>query len=533
MSATPAPCRGRRFTLFEIVFLLAVIFGWAALVVLLGKDMSWDFRNYHWYIPYAFLHGRMGFDIGVAHQATYYNPLLDIPFYLLAMHAPSWFALGVLGAVQGANIVPLYLIARSMLRLPRREIAAALLSLFCITGSLTVGLAGTTYYDNVLSLLVLGGLAAIVCNRALLRDGPLATAMLVSGAAGLSAGAAAGLKLPEGLFAFGFAAALAVLPGDLKRRGARLLAGAAGGLAGVALFAAYWFIKLYRETGNPLFPYFNQFFQSPLALDASYRDTRFIPHRWPKRLLLPILFSLHWQVADDLPFQDIRVGVAYIVGILTAPLALFRRRDSFVDATAVGALFAFAGVSYAIWIFAFGIYRYILALEMLAPILIVGAIGLWPIGRYVQAAVIGVLAAVILLTMRYAILERAPLGDPYVQVPLPAISDPRHSMILMAGEAPMGYLVPQIPPEIPVLRIDGWLIRPQDGSQLTAETQARVGGYKGKLYVIADEYEVGRVGGALADYGLGMRWTECKLFTTNLGGPYRFCPLKHIPAKRG
>jgi hypothetical protein len=44
---------------------------------------------------------------------------------------------------------------------------------------------------------------------------------------------------------------------------------------------------------------------------------------------------------------------------------------------------------------------------------------------------------------------------------------------------------------------------------------------------------VGRAGGALADYGLGMRWTECKLFTTNLGGPYRFCPLKHIPAKRG
>jgi hypothetical protein len=529
----PALLRSRWFAPFEILFLAAVVLGWAVLVVLLGKDMSWDFRNYHWYIPYAFLHGRMGFDIGVAHQATYYNPFLDIPFYLLAMHTPSWLALGVLGAVQGANIVPLYFIARSMLCLPRREIAAALLSLVCITGSLTVGLAGTTYYDNVLSLLVLGGVAAIVCNRALLRDGPLGNAILVSGAAGFSVGAAAGLKLPEGLFAFGFAAALAVLPGDLKRRGARLLAGAVGGLAGVALFAGYWLVRLYRETGNPLFPYFNQFFQSPLALEASYRDTRFIPHRWPKRLLLPILFSLHWQVANDLPFQDIRVGVAYIIGIFTAPLAFFRRRDSFVDATAVGALFAFAAVSYAVWVFAFGIYRYILALEMLAPILIVGAIGLWPIGRIIQAAVIGILAAAILFAMRYAVLERAPLGDPYVHVPLPAMSDPRHSMILMVGEAPMGYLVPQIPPEIPVLRIDGWLIRPRDGSRLTAETQARVQGYKGKLYVIADEYEVGRAGGALADYGFGMRWTECKLFTTNLGGPYRFCPLKHIPAKRG
>jgi hypothetical protein len=49
--------------------------------------------------------------------------------------------------------------------------------------------------------------------------------------------------------------------------------------------------------------------------------------------------------------------------------------------------------------------------------------------------------------------------------------------------------------------------------------------------VIADQYEVGRAGGALADYGLGMRWTECQLFTTNLGGTYRFCPLKPLPPK--
>src|SRR6185437_6686360 len=172
-----------------------------------------------------------------------------------------------------------------------------------------------------------------------------------------------GLNLPEGLFAFGFAAVLAVLPGSFRRRAARLTAGAIGGLFAVVLFAGYWFIKIYRETGNPLFPYFNQYFHSPLALQASYRDTRFIPHRWPKRLLLPILFSLHWQVADDLPFQDIRVGIAYVIGILTAPLTLFRRRDSLVDPSAVGALWIFAAVSYAIWVFAFGIYRYIVALE--------------------------------------------------------------------------------------------------------------------------------------------------------------------------
>jgi hypothetical protein len=524
---------GLRLAPLEFAFLAAVIVAGSVFVIWLGKDASWDFRNYHWYIPYAFLHGRMGFDVAVAHQATYYNPLLDVPFYLLASHTPSWFVLGCLGAVQAANIVPLYLIARSMLRVPYREIAAAALALFCMSGSLTIGLAGTTYYDNVLSLLTLGALAAIVVNRDALRDGPIADAAWISGIAGLLVGAAVGLKLPEAIYAFGFAAALFAMPGSFTRRATRLLAGAAGGLLGILIFAGFWFAKMYRETGNPLFPYFNQIFHSPLALQASYRDARFIPHRWPKRLLYPILFSFHWKVANDLPFQDIRVGLTYVLAIVTAPLALFRRRnaESIVDSSAVAPLFAFAAVSYVVWVFLFGIYRYILSLEMLAPILIVGAVGMWPIWRSAQMALAVIFGLFVCAGLGYHLLGRAPLGDPYIQANLPRIENPDRSMILMTGEAPMGYLVPELPAQIPVLRIDGWMIQPEDGSKLTAETRARVAKFTGDLYVIANEYEVGRAGDALADYGLGMRWTECQLFTTNLAGPYRFCPLKHLPQK--
>jgi hypothetical protein len=197
----------------------------------------------------------------------------------------------------------------------------------------------------------------------------------------------------------------------------------------------------------------------------------------------------------------------------------------------VGALFAFAATSYLVWLFLFGIYRYILALEMLAPLLIVGAIGLWPIPKRAQGLAIALAAAGILACLRYAMMDRAPLGDPYVQFQLPPIHDTHRAMILMTGEAPMGYMVPELPPDIPVLRIDGWMIRPEDGSKLTAQTRARVQNFRGDLYSIVDEYEVGRAGTALAAYGLGMRWTECTLFSTNLGGPYRFCPLKHVQLK--
>jgi hypothetical protein len=533
MSANQPNPRGPWLAPSELLFLASVILAWAFFVVCLGKDMSWDFRNYHWYIPYAFLNGRMGFDVSVAHQATYYNPLLDVPYYVLGTHAPSWLALGTLGAVQGANVVPLYLLAREIVTGPERRLTAAIVTLFCMTGSLTVGIAGTTYYDNVLSLFVLSGLAAIVLNRDLLRDGPLGKVALVAGLAGMAVGSAVGLKLPQAPFALGFAATLLILPGDAKHRAVRLLAGGIGGILGAALFAGYWLFKMYHDTGNPLFPYFNQYFDSPLALHASYRDTRFIPHHFRKIALFPLLFSLDWHVADDLPFQDVRVGLAYVLGIVSLPLLLLRRRakDAMVAGDAAAAILTFGAVSYIVWILMFGIYRYILVLEMVAPIFIVALVGLWPLTRYARLMALGLIAVLVMVTTRYDFLDHAPLGDPFIQADVPPIADPGKSMILMTGEAPMGYLVPSLPHQIPVLRIDGWMIQPQDGSRLTAETKARVKAFKGDLYVIANEYEVGRAGDALADYGLGMRWTECQEFSTNLGGPYKFCPLKHIPPK--
>src|SRR5579871_6528805 len=181
----------------ELAFLIVTILFWAAFVIVLGKDTSWDFRNYHWYAPYAFLNHREALDVVVAHQASYYNPFLDIPFYLLANHTRSWIALGVLGAVQGANVVPLYLIAREGLRIADREIGAGALALLGQTSALTLSMFGTTYYDNVMSVFVLTGLAILVLNRKRLREGPLPLAAGLTGIAGLITGMAMGLKLPE------------------------------------------------------------------------------------------------------------------------------------------------------------------------------------------------------------------------------------------------------------------------------------------------------------------------------------------------
>ncbi len=532
----PDPLPGGRLTAREYAFLALSLLFWAGFVLLLGKDTSWDFRNYHWYAPYALFHHRMGVDVAVAHQASYYNPYLDVPFYWLATHTRAWIALALLGAAQGANIIPLYLIGRSALRFNMTasdtKFMAGALALLGLVGALTLTEFGTTYYDNVMSVLVLSGLALLVLKRDVLRDGPLGKSAAIAAGAGLVTGAAMGLKLPEMPFCVGFAAALLTLGGSWKHQVARLIAGGIAGVAGFAIFSLPWMLYIYHLTGNPLFPYWNDYWKSPLALPATYRDLRFVPafRPWWQQLFFPVLFSIDWHVADDLGFQDIRICLTYLLTIAAGILCLARRqsRDPLLDGRVTALLLVFFAAAYLAWMRMFAIYRYIILFEMLAPLMIIGAVGLLPLTRRTRYLTLAALCAACLLTARSDFLERAPVEDPYVEAALPPIPHPDKTMVLMTGDAPMGFIATTLPPQIPVLRIDGWMVQPRDGTLLTRQMKSRVAAHLnhgGELYLIADAGDMTRAHDALADYRLAIRWPECQQFDTNLIGTYQWCPL--------
>ena len=67
--------------------LFVVVAGCAALAK--GQDANWDLQNYHYYDPWALVHGRLlGFDVVAAQLQTFHNPALDLVFY--AMIAADW-----------------------------------------------------------------------------------------------------------------------------------------------------------------------------------------------------------------------------------------------------------------------------------------------------------------------------------------------------------------------------------------------------------------------------------------------------------
>jgi len=119
---------------------------------------------------------------------------------------------------------------------------------------------------------------------------------------------------------------------------------------------------------------------------------------------------------------------------------------------------------------------------------------------------------------------------------VPKIDDPAHAMILMTETAPMAYVIPAFPPEIPFLRIQGWLIGSKDNqSGLGRAMHERVAQHQGPLYLLYWPRERVATLESIADYGLTLNDAGCQTVNTNVsvlmdqGLPLQLCPLIRKP----
>ncbi len=510
------------------------VFGLAALA--LGKEASWDFENYHWYDPYALLNGRLGFDIAVAHHATYYNPFIDVPLYWLGSRFPAWVVGLWLGAEAGVAAAILGAIAYRVVDFADRRArlsVAVLLALAGLTGGGAASEIGATPNDIGAGLGALAAVLLLVSRfdrlvRARRQD------WVIIGLAGMLAGASPGLKLTTMPYAIGLGLAMLALPGAPMRRLARAFAFGIGILIGMAIFGGPWFWTMWRFSGNPVFPYFNDLFASPLAPPGSYRDANFLPKDWPTRLLFPFVFTADSLTVSEWKFRDAHILLAYVLGPLAGLSALLGLPPGrrLVDPLMARLLLVAAAGIYVAWLTLFSIYRYLVPLEMLSPIVIVAAISLFPLKASLRLALM-----IVLLGGAQLLAARG--GDPrlgwegrYVEVSVPHLDDPAHTMILLTETAPLAYLIPSFPPEIPFLRIQGWLIGSKDRtSGFGREMHDRVAQHRGPLYLLYWAREREPALRSLADYGLVMDDAGCRVINTNISAlmdqnlPWQLCPL--------
>ncbi len=523
MPAPDSSTQNERLIRF-LLGLTPVIFGLS--ILWLGQDISWDLRNYHYYNPFAFLNGRMGHDVAVSHVATYYNPLIYVPFYWAVTWLPTRAVGFILGFLPGLNVLLIYGITRRVVDLGRTGTTAWSclgLALVGVLGAINLAEIGTSYGDNILSLPVLTALWLIVRFRqrlcASVRSGwPIAAA------AGLLAGSALGLKQPFAVYCVGLCLAFFGLNAPFLRRLALAFTFGLGVLAGTALTSGFWLLEMWQRYQNPLFPYFNEFFKSPWGADGSYRDERYIPKHLAMWLLFPFWFNFDPNQVSEIAFRDLRFPLLYVL-LLALPVFWFLRvrrkpdgaesSSGDLDARAMTRFFIiFMAVSFVLWMKLFAVYRYAVVCEFLAPLTIFLVLGFILRGpqRQLRAAVAAMI--VLLVTTAPGHWGRRPWTSDYFNVNLPALAAQRNSIVLVTGHDPIAYLIPYFPPQVRFLRIQGYMTGPSTALNLTDRLMMRaVAEHKGPLLILFRDYEEWHALNALEFYGLQPDRSSCQNFT--------------------
>jgi hypothetical protein len=316
-----------------------------------------------------------------------------------------------------------------------------------------------------------------------------------------------------------------VLALPLRRMLAAACVAGTAGAAGLLATGGYWSWVLWTHFHNPFFPHFNNIFHSSFAGDTAFRDLKFIAKLGPvERILLPLFSTFDsWRVAEA-DFLDARLAAAFV---LCLPALFVLRRA----APTLRALIGFAAASYFVWVWLYCIYRYVLPLEMLAPILCLAAllaIGLRPARAAMAGAVIAV--ALTLATSYPKPLEpqRVAFGPQFVTVAgIPSL--PADTMIVMAGDHPAAFIIPSMPPSIRFVRINDWPFLDQD-SQHGFEPLIRrtVTEHRGPLLMLTDPEEFARAGRIATAFGLSVD-DNCTTLATNLTADrFMLCPVQQL-----
>jgi len=526
MPLTDTPSSRERFARLFLC-LIPVAFG--ASILWLGQDVSWDLRNYHFYNPFAFLTGRMGHDVAVSHVATYYNPLMYVPFYCAVKALPPKAVGFMLGFIPGLNAFIIYGITRQVVDLGRPGKTAWCclgLTMVAMLGAINLAEIGTSFGDNVLSLPLLMAVWLIVRHRARLCAS-VGSGWPVAAAAGVLAGSTLGLKLPFAVYCVGLCAAFFGLAAPFGRRFVLAFIFGLGVLAGAALTGGFWLLEMWQRFRNPLFPYFNEFFKSPWGAIGSYRDERFIPKNLAMWLLFPFWFNVDPTQVSEVGFRDLRFPLLYVLLLALLVLAIRRmlqRRSGANapagdgDARAMTRFFViFMVVSFFLWMKMFAVYRYAVVCEFLVPLTIFMALGtlLRSPRRRLRAALACML--LLLVTLDPGHWGRRPWTSDYFDVRLPALAGERDAIVLVTGHDPIAYMIPYFPPQVRFLRIQGYMTGPSPTLNETDRLMMRaLVDHTGPVLILFRVYEEWHALNALEFYGLEIDRAGCQSFVPGI-----------------
>lgn len=539
---------------------LPPLFG--AVSVSLGKDHNVDLMDYHYYLAFALLERRFGHDLFPAGFHTFFNPLIELPFQWANGAMPAVALAFLLGSLQGAGAILLWLLAAAVIAPPalagaaggRSPLAAAAMrpgvlpAVVTLAGLFSGGslfVAGTTYYDALVGFPVLLSLLLVLRAGPLTFAGPSRRGLRLLLLAGVSAGAAIGLKETAAPLARGVGLALLAMPGPATVRLANGAAFALGGALGVLALSGFWLLHLWELTGNPFFQHFNEVFRSPFGPIAYNRTRHAMPRGLFETLAYPLVFTrAPWRI--DSTVRDPKLLLLF----LTVPAALMlsalrggKGRGNALAEPALGlflllfAAFSYAAFSYAVWQGLISIYRYIIPLEMLAPLLLVvaaGALVVRPPRAAIAAAVLVALSLPFQMSLDTRVSWRDLAWRPFVQAS-PPDADLDGAIVVAPGWypgwQPYAFVIPFFPREVAFVHILG---RPHQDALLFSGflpwIEERIARHAGPIHLLYTPPGEEHAADSLAAHGLVADFAACRPITATLGRTFSLCPVARAGA---
>jgi hypothetical protein len=522
-----------------LLLLCIAVAGLAA--VTKGQDANWDLQNYHFYDPWAVVHGRiLGHDVVAAQLQTFHNAALDVPFY--AMVAADWppkaiaFALAIPAGVAAFFLAKIVAVLFPGGEVARRRLLRIAAFAIGITGAVGWAVLGTTMNEWPIAALTLA--AAWVLARATARAGfaPLPLRPLL--VAGVVLGIAAGLKLTAATFALAMCLALVARRPLLRDPLAGIREAfwfALAVTAGLALSIGWWWWTLWSQFGNPVFPYMNQWFRSPWWDPGPVLERAFGPFTLEGWLLFPYdMFRPREFFVAEVSYRDARLPALYTLALVAGAASLWAfvaspaaRRRALAPVSAAAPWYvvgAFWLIAFVLWTVQHSIYRYLLPLELLSGALIVGLVRDLVRARALAVAVM-ILALTIVGTTRWPDWGHVPFRGKWFEVEVPKVPD--DAMVLLASDAPLAYLAPFMTPGARVVGAYNNLIRPGEETGLAKWAQRTIAGHQGPLYSLGhDEAMASKV---YAAHGLAPVRESCARVTSNMRGDrVLLCPLIRV-----
>jgi hypothetical protein len=510
-----------------------------------GADSNWDVRNYHLYNAFALLHGKMAIDLAPAGMQSYFNPLLDVPYYLMAMHLPAMLVGFVMGVLQGLNFVLLLGVCRLVFAdLPEQERYRTpfwLALAGCFTANFMSGI-GNSMGDNTTSLFCLGALLIVMTVWSRLAE-VSARVLLTVAIGGVISGLGAGLKLTTVVYSVALCGGLLFAPISSVARLRVAFVFGVGVLLGLAATGGYWFLELWRLYGNPVYPQYSAIFPSALTSSVGAVDTKWLPSSIWEALVFPFVFSINPHRVGQVELHQAIWAAAYVVFWWWVIATLVRRRNGVsVPGLPSSARYvvAYVAIGYLVWMKAFSIQRYLVAIELCVPLFIYLLLTQVLARRAARnvARVLLVLSSIGVLIGGAHSWGHEPWAKKMFVADVPQLPAAQTTTVLLtAGDPPLGWLVPMFPDTVAFATVRSAFpqARPAYDNKIHDIVRTRGGpvyalipGYwtGGREDAAKDSAELAESGQALADYGFLLDTGSCRTFQAHIGKgvyPYQWC----------